>query len=512
MVLSINKRTEISSDKLYDFFQENFDKQYEQNEIDVTELELSIEDIKTNFKPEKNPVVKDLVSEYGEVISTTVINAFGLGPFFHQKDQTGGQVTTIHNAQNEIYANEQTSYRREKYKYKAAADQVRAENFNKNGAYIDGYTGKVTDSPNVDHIVPLKSFHKNGGFMLSDDAKANFASDKRNLIVIDGSVNKSKSDQSLEEFISNTPKSQEATNKERFGLDGRRTRAAGQRGNEAYDDHAPTKLQKATYYTKEGGKAAVTEGLTLGIRQAWGMFMYVFSKELFEEFKKERSEFKRYYKEKRLTKELKAMLSRVVTKVKNQLSNIMSALGEGIVSGFFSSILTTIINCFKTTTKRIVRIIREGVLSIVRAIKMLIFPPKDMTYQEAIREAIKLLVSGLFVAGGLFIEEIVEKKLVALGIPGGIANIISTTLVGIMTGICIVTVVYLIDKLVDELPSTKTLVEKSKELMQHGNKLELQYSAVSKDIFYDKDEHFMKRIKRTDQNVDDMIDFFDKED
>lgn len=509
MAIFRDKVSEVTSDDLFNLFQERFDEKYLENEVDVKVLQVTLDQIKKEDYLSQNKNINDLASEYGEVISTTVISSFGLGAFFHN-DQVGGNVTTIHNAQQGIYANEHTKFDRSQYKYSSAAKEIKQDNFNKFGHYKDGYTGKATDKPVADHIVPLKSFHKNGGFMLSKEAKSAFASDKGNLIVIDDSINASKSDQTLKDFVNHQVKTEDEINKVRFGIDERRTTAAANRANKSYDAHKPELKDKTKYFMKEGGKVATKEGLQLGMRQAIGMIMYILSKEIFAELKVESKNLKQYFKEKRLVAEIKNIVSRIFTKVRMQLKNIVAAFGEGFVGGLFTSILTTIVNCFKTTSKRFIKVVREGILSIVRAVRILIAPPKDMPKQQVLREAIKLLISGLFVAGGIVIEEVFEKKLVALGIPHTIANLISTTVIGIVTGISIVTVVYLLDKLLDQLPSTKELVQKSRQLIQHGDQLELKYNVASANIYYDVNENFLNRIQRTDKNVDEILDFFEE--
>lgn len=501
---------EVKSDDLFDFFQERFDAHYEQHEIDVMEYEQTIKETQKRMNSECPKMFDELVREYGEVISSTVITSFGLGPFFHKGDQTGGNVTTIHNARNGIYSQEKDKYNRSDYDYSKARTKVLEQNLRENGFYKDGYTGKRTDDPNVDHIAPLKSFHNSGGFMLSDEAKKSFSNDTRNLIVTDGSLNKSKSDQDLNDFMNRTVSGQEENNHRRFEMDKRRTNAAANRANNAFDDHKPTKLEKTKYYVKNGATEASKEAVTMGARQAWGMLIYIFSKELFDELKVHGKKFKQYAKEGRLISEFTALLSRVKAKVFSQLKNIVSAFKEGVISGFFSSIITTVVNCFATTSKRLVRIIREGFLSIFKALKLLIFTPKELTKKEACREAIKLLISGLFVAGGIVVEEILEKKLIAFGIPGTIANIISSTLTGIITGIAIVTFVYMIDKLISNMPSTKELIARSNELIQNRIVLEADYATVTSNIQYNVKDNFLSRIRKTEKNIDDLVDFFEE--
>lgn len=501
---------EAKTDDLFSFFQERFDAHYEQHEIDVAEYEEILSETKNQMKSKGPGMFDELVKEYGEVISSTVITSFGLGPFFHQGDRDGGNVTTIHNARKEIYAKKEDGYDRKDYNYSKGSAEVRAQNLKENGFFKDGYTGKRTDNPEVDHIVPLKSFHNNGGFMLSSEAKKRFSNDTNNLIITDGSLNSSKSAHDLNEFMNKTVKGQEENNKNRFEMDKRRTNAAANRGNKTNDEHASSRLVKIKYFVEKGGTAAAKEAFSMGKQQAWGMLIYVFSKEMFEELKVHGKKFIQYSKEGRLLSEFTAMLKRVKLKVLSQLKNISIAFKDGLISGFLSSIITTIINSFKTTSKRLVRIIREGFLSIMKALKMILFTPRNMTKKEASREAIKLLISGLIVAGGIVIEELLETKLKTLGVSGTIANLISTTLTGIVSGIAIVTVVYMIDKMISNLPSTKELIEKSNELIKNAIILEADYDIATANIRYDVHENFLTRIRKTEKNVDELVNFFEE--
>lgn len=54
---------------------------------------------------------------------------------------------------------------------------------------------------------------------------------------------------------------------------------------------------------------------------------------------------------------MKKRLNRIAKKVLSKWKNVISAFREGAISGFF-----IMINVFKTTTAKIVRVIREGFL------------------------------------------------------------------------------------------------------------------------------------------------------
>lgn len=72
-------------------------------------------------------------------------------------------------------------------------------------------------------------------------------------------------------------------------------------------------------------------------------------------------------------------------------------------------IVTIVINTVMTTTKNIVRLIREGIFSIIRAVKLLLNPPEHMTREQTFHEAGKIMIAALAVSIGILMEETVDK-------------------------------------------------------------------------------------------------------
>lgn len=146
------------------------------------------------------------------------------------------------------------------------------------------------------------------------------------------------------------------------------------------------------------------------------------------------------------TKALKMRLQNIADRVAAQWKGALAAFGGGIISGFLSKLVTVLVNMVATTAKRIVRVIREGLMAILRALKMALFPPKGMTKEQASDAALKLLATGLIVGLGIVAEEIIEK-LVQSAFPGLPVAMITAVLVGALTGISTALVVYAIDKM-----------------------------------------------------------------
>ena len=106
----------------------------------------------------------------------------------------------------------------------------------------------------------------------------------------------------------------------------------------------------------------------------------------------------------------------------------------------------------KPTSKRIFRLIREGFLSILKAMKIVLFPPAGMTNSEAGDAALKLLVTGVTVSLGVLIEEVAEKSVKAFLVAHmqpleQLTSTITAVLVGVFTGIATSLVIATLDKL-----------------------------------------------------------------
>ena len=111
--------------------------------------------------------------------------------------------------------------------------------------------------------------------------------------------------------------------------------------------------------------------------------------------------------------------------------------------GLLSAISTAVINMFVRTSKNAVRLIREGFMSLMKAIKTLIFPPEGMTMNQAAHEASKVFATGLVVTGGILATESIATFI--NGIP--FADTIAMVIGGLLSGLSSLFVVYLLDKL-----------------------------------------------------------------
>jgi hypothetical protein len=144
---------------------------------------------------------------------------------------------------------------------------------------------------------------------------------------------------------------------------------------------------------------------------------------------------------------LKERLSRIARRIAAKWKAACAAFRDGFISGFLSNLVTVVINMFVRTGKRIVRVIREGFFSLLKAIKMLCFPPDGMTFTQAAHEASKLIATGLAVIGGIAVEQHIDNMIKAAPWLEPFADILTTVLVGGLTGLATTFIVYAIDKI-----------------------------------------------------------------
>jgi len=192
-----------------------------------------------------------------------------------------------------------------------------------------------------------------------------------------------------------------------------------------------------------GGKQAAM----MGMRQALGLLLTELVNGLFNEFKvliKQGVEAG-----KTLFEEIRQRLARVIESVVKKVPAAVGQMFQGGVSGFMSNLLTFLINNFLSTAKRFVTVIREGLLGLFRAFKMIFFPPKHLTGDQALQEGLKILTTVVVTSVGLLLNETVATFMATVPFLKPFADLIAPVLIGIMSGLLSAFLAYQIDCLFD---------------------------------------------------------------
>lgn len=445
----------------------------------------------------------DLVSACKKDVISAIVNPFGLGMLVARLDKNGGNVTTIHNFEQGITATAEDKQRynewqnavnstinREPYDFDIKKDKNGNSIKNKNGENVktsfntskkkeifnkldhgdtvnSGYTGEILgkkSNGNIDknqqidleHITSVEKIErnlKNHLFSKGDNSESrqnyrvNLARDENNLTLVEGNLNKSKNCHDLKEWANDKNRTDPSkTNSEFYKTNQELINKEYEKSKKFLEKEAlHNQLKKQG---KETAITSATEGVKMGVQQAVGLVIYEFFDAIFDELEDiYQNGFSSNCVDDRFIHVVKERFSRIAIRIASRWKDVGTAFADGFISGLLSNLVTVVINMFVRTGKRMVRMIREGFFSLLRAIKMLCFPPQGMTSAQAAHEASKLIATGLVVIGGIAIEQHIDTMIKAAPMLEPLADILTSILIGGLTGVAVTLIVYAIDKI-----------------------------------------------------------------
>ncbi|MFT2159828.1 hypothetical protein [Pseudomonas putida] len=429
-----------------------------------------------------------LLRESRREVLQAVAVPFGLGRVLAVYDKTGGNVDTIHNARQGVYASDEARdayaelpkkmdkptkdsfHSDSRYKDKNATDtKAQAE-----GTLKDAYTGvefgpKATDKRNLDHTISAAEIYRDPGRVLADLEAVPLANAESNLNPTKASFNQFKGKQKVEAMVASLQKQSperraritelqarsELTTKEKneLALHLQKQAIADNPDKILAKDEAArkeyeSKLNKAYYdsdkFRDELIGTSAKEGGKMAFQQAFGLMLVEFFAATFDEL---RDFYRNGVSQDGWWPELRARLERVAKRVGSKWKEALAAGGAGFVAGVLANVITVLLNTFMKTSKRVIRMFREGFMSLLRALRMLAVPPEGMTFREGAHEALKLVCAGAVVIGGVALEEVIEKYIMTVPGLNLIGPMVSAVIIGALTGLTSLFVVYMVDRL-----------------------------------------------------------------
>ncbi len=448
-------------------------------EADPEEVKSLLLDIRSEFNEKR---VELLLEETKKGIVSSIVGPFGLGKLMSAYDKEGGSVDTIHNVRNDVYATdtEQAAYDT-RGDYNSSDYHGHKDYRNKNRedsqlqdkrALSDSYTGNALDNNSrrhLDHTISANEVHNDAGRILAEVDGPSAANSESNLNSTSEHINNKSGKGALtsNEFLNKLERtaperkvrieelsgkqgltSKESRELERLrehdAVDADRMRQTDENARKEYDANINKKYYTSEKFLKSTLSTGVNEGVKMGDQQAFGVLLVEFFSASFAEI---RLAFHDGLEGENLYKDIKIRLDRIGRKVAAKWKDAIKGFSGGFISGFISNLITTLINVFITTGKRVVRMIREGVFSLLKALKLIMFPPGDMSYQEAVHEAMKLIAAGGIIVVGVLLEESIEKLVLGVPFLAPFATLVTAVIVGSLTAIAMSLVTYLIDKM-----------------------------------------------------------------
>lgn len=453
--------------------------------VTVDEVEELLKSIYSSWDKSK---LDGFLQQCQQSVISSIVGPLGLGTLISAYDKNGGNVDTLHNVENGVYASdserrryeERDSYDSTVYhsdpNYIARNRELSAQK--KDQGVEDAYSGKKLtskDATDLDHVVAANEIHNDPRRFLAEMDGKTLANTESNLVMTTSSVNRSKKAKRMDEFVAQQQQKKEARQERIKALSAQENLSDQDRKDlqklkefEALDEKRMlradeiarseiTKQLNKAYYTstKFAKNVAITSGIEagkMGLQQAFGLLLTDFFSALFEEVRDSYNNgFQQGVDASGFFEALSIRCERVALTVIADWRNVVTAFRDGAISGFLSNLFTTAINAFATTAKNLVRIIREGTLSILRAVKILLFHPEGMTVSEAMDSALKLIVTGALTIGGIALDEYLRNVLLPLmsGIPviSDFSNILVTIFSGGLTGVATALVIYAIDRM-----------------------------------------------------------------
>ncbi|MBW3776889.1 hypothetical protein GL272_08015 [Aeromonas veronii] len=408
------------------------------DDITLEQARTLLSQLRHDFSQQR---LEQLIDKTQHDVLQAIVSPLGLGKIIAQLDQDGGQVTTIHNAQQGIYAKEKDKYDRKMY---TAEKNSRGERFEGNsvnsvgsrftrrhmdeqGYVTDAYTGRGEKASHTspDHITSNHEFHRAGGFMHDPVRKADFATDEDNLAITRRDINQSMRDDDKREWAKKCASGRDMANDEYFSIDRDRLEHLHQQGQSVKERHLPCATEKLKYYTLNGTKAGMLDGIKMGAQQALGWLLVEFFSGLIQDMK---TCFVHKYAFKKACLYLLQQGRTRMANLNAKRKELFTSFTDGLMSGIFSSLLTLVINLFKTTYRRHVRLIREGIFTLCRALKTLIFPAQGTSWRESAQAALLLIFNGSIVIAGISLESSIELLLAPIPFGGLLSGIITGAL------------------------------------------------------------------------------------
>lgn len=469
----------------------------------------------------------DWSDEINQVVTKSLVTTFGLD-FLLFEDKKGGDVDTIQNVRQDIWATKAEKIKYEnREKYDSAAyhqhhnyiqkgrnDKQTQENGTLKDKYRKDKNLSKGQNRDLDHVISAHEIHNDAGRMLAGLDGVALANQDSNLSSTSSSINRTKKQHSVDKFLDNLPETisnreielsklnqklhgmpqstpqerhefqqvQDKIRKKQQSLD--ELKQVDSESMKKVDEKARAETEKqinSYYQSTKFFKASLTSagiaGLKMGLRETLGLILA----EIWFEIKAVIPSIYVKYKTvefriKNFLGDLKDTVLNIIERVKQRFKDVVSSFRDATISGVFASLSTTVLNIFLTTTKFWGKIIRETWLNLIKVMKMVFFNPENLSTGELTKATFKILSASI----GIIVGMLMHEGLAALNsMPLG--NLVVDFASALTSGIVILALNYFIEqseimqKFWSYLDQVKTKYEKILDNFREINKELDQY-------------------------------------
>ena len=427
-----------------------------------------------------------------ETVVSNLCEKFAINRLIALGDKDGGAVTTLHNAKNQVFANDKDRnqfnrayndeiYHKKNNLYKQRKQEL--EKLSEEGKLTDIYTGEnisgkrtVIDKNgnaceknifDTEHKNSAKGMHERDDFRFAYDEKsgADLVNSKENLGATRYDRNRSKREKELDIWANQkSTKDPTKTNAEYFGIDIEYADKQIKDAKKFLDKNvAKAKLKK---YSKELTTTSLSVGGKTFLYSAIGQISVEFVRAVFDSL----VEAFRNRHTKSLAEILdifKSHIRKAIEHIKSNWKEILSNSFEGALINILNNLHVFSINLVVTTLRNVVSMIRAGFTTVCSAIKLLCNPPKNMTEDERNDAVCKILVFGMVEVSSLALTESITNLL--KGLPKNITDALVYPMTALMGGIVASVILGIMQKAKSEAKKEKlhvTLIAQNNVVLQ----------------------------------------------
>lgn len=424
----------------------------------------------------------DWLGEVGKTVTHSLVTTFGLD-FLLLEDKKGGDVDTVHNVRNGVWA---ANTEKEKYETR---EKYNSDSYHKDKNYIaKGRDDKATqrvgeledkyrntlmgtnEKRQLDHVISAHEVHHDAGRVLADIDGIHLANQDSNFTSTIAYVNNRKSNKSMQEFVSelpsmieskkksvlrekeklsnmleSTPKQRDEKRKvedkirieqkhisELESVDTAAMLKADKQARQSYDKEVGLAYYSSSKFFKGSATAAASAGAAMGARQAIGLVLAEIWFELKEAIPTVYRNHKDVFVFDAFWQDIKSTLSAVLDRVKLRFQDVLSTFKDSFIGGVLASISTTLLNIVFTSSKLVGKLIRESWNNLVQAMKLVFFNPGKLAFGDLMREVTRIILASVSTIVGVAIN---QHLVTVMTIPFGteIAAFISALFIGLFT-------------------------------------------------------------------------------
>ncbi len=377
----------------------------------------------------------------------------------------------------------------------------------------DRPTGNKEKKTDMDHTISAAEIIRDpaANAHMTKEEQIAFANSKENLNELDSSLNRSKGEKSMSDWLDN-PNANGQKPDEIFDISESDKQKLREKGKEADDEFNKKKGEGEEKSIKSGKKSQKAEALRVGKNVARTMVMNL----LAELVKKIIQKFVAWLKSS--SKELKTLLGSIKDAVEDFIFDLKTNV-VNVADSVATVIATSIVGPVVNTIKKVWIMLKQGWQSLKEAIAYIRDPKnKKQPIGITMLEVGKIVIAGITAAGAIGLGEVIETGLTsipifAFEIPmfGSLANIIGIFMGAVVAGIIGALAIDLINRIIAKKQKQALTVERidkaNAALATQGKILDLKknnFRSTKNDVvssIYERHEAAAYVMKQSIENI-----------